>query len=75
MFLGLNSTQPTESSTISNFPSKTESGTRSYLFVPNYTNPVTSTQSLPLTQFENLVTLQDTFDNTESFANLKNVLT
>ena len=75
MFLGLNSTQSTEPSAISSFPTKANSGTKPYLFVPNYTNSIASTRSLPLTQFENLVTLQDTFDNAESFANLKNVLT
>ena len=75
MFLGLNSTQSTEPSAITSFPTKANNGTKPYLFVPNYTNSIASTQSLPLTQFENLVTLQDTFDNAESFANLKNVLT
>ena len=75
MFLGSNSTQSTETSAISSFPSKSNNESKSYLFAPNYTNSTASTRSLPLTQFENLVTLQDTFDNAESFVNLKNVLT
>ena len=75
MFLGSNSTQSTETSAISTFPSKSNNESKPYLFVPNYTNSIASTRSLPLTQFENLVTLQDTFDNAESFVNLKNVLT
>ena len=75
MFLGLNSAHSTEPSTISSFPSKADGSNKPYLFVPNYTNSIAPTRSLPLTQFENLVTLQDTFDNAESFANLKNVLT
>ena len=56
-------------------PKKLDSSSESYLFVPNFTNPILPTQSLPTLQFENLVTLQDASDNTESFSSLKNVLT
>jgi len=56
-------------------PKKLSSSSENYLFVPNFTNPILPTQSLPTLQFENLVTLQDASDNVESFSGLKNVLT
>jgi hypothetical protein len=56
-------------------PKKLSNSSENYLFVPNFTNPILSTQSLPTLQFENLVTLQDASDNVESFSSLKNVLT
>jgi hypothetical protein len=74
MFSGLNVAQSVEPSSISNFPSKLDTSVKTYLFAPNYTNSIALTRSLPLTQFENLVTFQDTFDNAESFTNLKNLL-
>ena len=64
-----------EASTDVQLPKKLSNSSDNYLFVPNFTNPILSTQSLPTLQFENLVTLQDASDNTESFSSLKNVLT
>lgn len=64
-----------EASTDVQLPKKLSNSADNYLFVPNFTNPILSTQSLPTLQFENLVTLQDASDNTESFSSLKNVLT
>lgn len=59
---------------LASVPNKLASENSKYMLTPNYVNPILTTRTLPTLHFENLVTLQDAIDNSESFSSLKNVL-
>lgn len=59
---------------LANVPSKLLQSQDQYLLTPNYISSILPTNTLPVLNFENLVTLQDATDNAESFSSLKNVL-
>ena len=54
-------------------PKKLSNSSDNYLFVPNFTNPILSTQSLPTLQFENLV-LEFLYFNNFSSLVMKSVI-
>ena len=59
---------------LANLSTKLTLEDNNYMLTPNYVNPILATRTLPTLNFENLVTLQDATDNSESFSSLKSIL-